>query len=286
MHTLRRGVHIRIAVSDFDPIGAAELHRGCWSTRRKLVAASEVAGAGRLEVVSALHSSDAGFGARIVLCPGAYGRLRGVIATLNAMDHDRRARFLTEAPGLAEITRRRGKRLAMRAHLPRLYPATHHQKIAVFDRTRLYIGGLDLNERRYDMPDHRQSADRTWHDVQAFVEGPVVDAAQRHLDTFLGTVAGHGPPVPPAPGFLRTLSRRARLAPFRFSPVPTVTEIERAHLDYTERARNLVYLETQFFRHVPLAKALARRAGESPGLRLILLACSARGCRIRKQQRA
>ncbi|MCE8468470.1 phospholipase D-like domain-containing protein, partial [Rhodovulum sulfidophilum] len=58
---------------------------------------------------------------------------------------------------------------------------------------------------------------------------------------------------------------------FRFSPRPLVTEIERAHLSRIGAAERLIYLETQFFRHLPLARAMARRAEARPDLRAILV---------------
>ncbi|MGC9418539.1 MAG: phospholipase D family protein, partial [Rhodovulum sp.] len=271
VHTLRRGLDLRLVISDFDPIGAVDLHRLCWTAHRRLVAAGELAGAGRLDVVSAMHGAEAGLGARIALSPVAFGRLRGVVRRVNGLPPVRRAHFTRTAPGLAVITRIRDGRLVYRARLPRLFPATHHQKMAVFDGQRLYIGGLDLNERRYDTPRHHRPAERTWHDVQVIAEGPVVRAAQAHLDGFLDTIAGTAPPAPAAPGFLRTLSRRPRNAPFRLAPEPLITEIEQAHLAGIAGASRLIYLETQFFRHMPLARALARRARACPDLRLILV---------------
>jgi len=35
-----------------------------------------------------------------------------------------------------------------------LCPVTHHQKRAVFDRSRVHIAGLDLDERRFGGKDH------------------------------------------------------------------------------------------------------------------------------------
>jgi len=271
VHTLQRGVHVRIAVSDFDPIGAVDLHQICWQSCRKLWAAAELAEGGKLDVIPALHSAAAGPVTRAVLFPAAFARLRQVISDLNALSPDESRRALFHAPHLARYTREEDGRLLPRLRIPDLFPATHHQKLAVFDRRKLYIGGLDLNERRYDTPRHLRAAERTWHDIQAMVEGPVVAAASAHLDGFLAAVAGRRPPPPRAPGFLRTLSRRCRNAPFRLSPRPVVSEIEDAHLRYVGEANRLIYLETQFFRYVPLAQALARRARAVPGLRLIVV---------------
>lgn len=83
--------------------------------------------------------------------------------------------------------------------LPPLCPATHHQKLAVFDRKRLYVGGLDLDERFYDTPDHHLLGQETWHDVQLMVEGPVARDAAAHLDGFLNIIAGHAPARRPCP---------------------------------------------------------------------------------------
>ncbi|MBL3587255.1 phospholipase [Rhodovulum sulfidophilum] len=272
VHTLERGVSVRLVLTDFDPIGAADLHRLSWNARRRLIAAREVARGGRLEVLSALHSAQAGIGARLALWPGAHAKLRSVLDDLNARSEPDRRRFLEEAPGIARITRERPDgRIVAVPGLPDLTPATHHQKMAVFDGRQLYVGGLDLNERRYDSPRHCRAPERTWHDVHAMVRGPVVTAAAQHLDGFLDIVAGWRPPGPAAPGFLRTLSRPARRAPFRFSPRPLVTEIERAHLSRIGAAERLIYLETQFFRHLPLARAMARRAEARPDLRAILV---------------
>lgn len=46
LHTLRRGVRVRIVLSDFGPIGADHLHRLCWGSRRKFAAAADLAGGG------------------------------------------------------------------------------------------------------------------------------------------------------------------------------------------------------------------------------------------------
>jgi phospholipase D1/2 len=143
--------------------------------------------------------------------------------------------------------------------------------MAVFDRETLYIGGLDLNERRYDTKRHRRAAERTWHDIQAMATGPVAQAAQAHLESFLDSVAGRSAPPPAAPGFLRTLSRRRRGMPLRLAPKTMLREIETRHLEAINRSRHLIYLETQFLRHLPLARALERRARACPGLRLIVV---------------
>jgi phospholipase D1/2 len=103
------------------------------------------------------------------------------------------------------------------------------------------------------------------------VEGAVVQAAHRHLHGFLAVVACQDAPPPAAPGFLRTLSCARPRNLLRMAPRLVVTEIEAAHLARVGRSRHLVYLETQFLRHVPLARALARRARACPDLCLMVV---------------
>jgi phospholipase D1/2 len=69
-------------------------------------------------------------------------------------------------PGLARTADDRDGSPRAALGLPRLHPATHHQKLAVFDRRRLYIGGLDLDERRWDTPEHDRPGAETWQDLQ------------------------------------------------------------------------------------------------------------------------
>ena len=151
-----------------------------------------------------------------------------------------------------------------------LFPVTHHQKFAVFDQETLYIGGLDLDERRYDTKDHDRAAEQTWQDVQVTVRGPVVDAAWDHLNSFESVVAAKCDPAPAADGFLRTLSTKRWPSVLHISPKTLVTEIEDAHLRAVSQAHELIYLETQFLRHLPLAEALARQGRQQPDLRLII----------------
>ena len=271
--TLNRGVAIRIVVTDFDPVAAPELHQLAWQTKRQMVAVQELANDGaKLEFIIALHDAKAGLVPKMVFFPFVRQKLRELNTTWLGMNGDERARFRSETPRLRRICYEDDNGgLCFPVQLVDLYPATHHQKMAVFDRRLLYIGGLDLNDRRYDNKRHRRAPERTWHDVQVMATGSVVEAAQKHLDTFLDTVAAKASPPPAAPGFLRTLSRRRHRASFRVSPKTVLREIEERHLEAVGRSNQFIYLETQFLRHQPLARALARRARQCPDLKLFLV---------------
>lgn len=279
IHTLRRGIEVRIVLSDFDPVARPRLHRATWRTVRMFWAAAEMAGPGaKLTVIPSMHSAVAGLWPRLLFWPVVASRLGRVAGWLRRQVESHRLRALREMPGVEQMLVAKDEIPRPRLfQIPPLYPATHHQKLAVFDGKRLYIGGLDLDERFYDTPEHRQPGNETWHDVQLMLEGPVADDARTHLLNFLDIILGRHPPGEPAPErtgvrFVRTLSRRRGRGAWRFiSPEPVVSEIEAAQRSAISAAQGLIYVETQYFRDRRLARLLAEEAREKPGLRMILI---------------
>ncbi|HLQ18068.1 MAG TPA: phospholipase D-like domain-containing protein [Tabrizicola sp.] len=279
IHTLRRGVEIRIVLADFDPVARPRLHRATWRSVRMFWAAAEMAGpAAKLTVVPSMHSAVAGLWPRLLFWPVVKTRLGRVAGWLRRQVDAHRMRALREMPGVERMLVAKDALPRPRLFvIPPLYPATHHQKLAVFDGRRLYIGGLDLDERFYDTPQHAQPGHETWHDVQLMVDGPVAEDARRHLTGFLDIIAGKIPPDAPAPDrdglrLVRTLSKRRGSGAWRFlSPEPAVNEIEAAHQAAIAGAERLIYIETQYFRDRRLARRLAEEARQKPGLRMILI---------------
>lgn len=278
VHTLNRGVAIHFTLSDVDSIARPMMHRDAWRSVRMFSAAAAVAEPGaRLTVQAARHPARTGLAIRLAVWPYVLKRLFDTTRELNRMPAQVRAANLRDMPDYAGLVRvGTDGRLRPRVWaLPQLHPLTHHQKMAVIDRRLLYIGGLDLDERRFDTPQHRQDADQTWHDVQIMHDDPaVVAAAQAHLEGFLQSVRS-GVANAPSPPFLRTLSRSRAFAPFHFGPARKHAEIAAAHHALIGRSRRLIYLETQYFRDRSLARALAGRALAEPGLELILIIPSA-----------
>ncbi len=273
VHTLRRGVTIIIYVSDFDPIAAHELHRTTWCSIQMLIAAAEAAGpeSAPLHVVSAVHPSCVGVLPRIILLPAVAKRLWQRCRELNRMSRIEREGALRNMPGLARYLSVGEGGVRPRLILPQLLPGTHHQKVATFDGSRLALGGLDLNERRWDTLRHDQPAGDTWHDVQVFIEDSSrAEAAARHILTLQRTTGGMVPPAA-TPGLIRTLSRRRKRNFARLSPKTIVNEISRTHRYRIAEARRLIYLETQFFRDLRTATRLARAGREKPELELLLV---------------
>lgn len=298
---LRQGIEVRIALADFDPIVAEELHETTWRSATEL---GTIAHEGPLEVLPIRHEARIGQGWRYAFWMPALLRLEGERRELNELPEEERRRIFFRRPGIWSYFRlnRRG-RLRWRAYrLPRLYPVTHHQKIAVFDGTRAVLGGLDVNERRWDTKKHDRPAADTWHDVSVLVDGPVVSDIARHLADgwndnrrrmaalrreqmrFAPKGAARLPlsanplPEPAEPAeraeqglrLVRTVSKNQR-AFLRFSPVTCFAEIEEEHMRLIGAAQRLIYIESQFLRSEPVASALANAARGRPQLGLIMV---------------
>lgn len=272
-----RGVQVRLLIADFDPLFTPELHRTAWDSGQ---------GFGQALLRAAQAQGDEDFlGAQVLVAPHearsapVWSRLfRAQIRAARQSLDDWPANRLTPPQHRAMST------------LPRMRPATLHQKFAVADGRRAVIGGIDVDERRWDDETHDQRAEETWHDVSVSVTGRFCHDLRRHFAdcwrrsiragavSFAATPQpdckdGALPPRRPSalgPRLLRTLSEAAP-GQLRLGPRPQVTEHEEAHIAAFESAERLVYLETQFFRHMPLARTLARRAAEQPDLNCILV---------------
>ncbi len=273
----RRGVKVRLQVSDFDPIGGAALHREAWGSLRHLSARAAAAGVGQpIEAMAARHPAglDA-FWRRIFAC-----RARRELKRIHAREGD----AFETLPSL---------RAAEEASPPRLFPVTHHQKIAVVDGAFALVGGLDFDERRWDTPDHDRPAAETWRDVTLAVEGRAVaevaragaaiwsdaaaDWAARDDRAPLPSLAEPGEwraePEAEADPLLSVVMTRSSPAggPFAFAPRRTDDGTERAVLGLIGSARRFLYVETQFIRCMCVVRALTAAARAEPRLELVLV---------------
>ncbi|APG48028.1 phospholipase D family protein [Phaeobacter porticola] len=254
-HVVARGVDFHLTISDFDPVMGQELHQ---KTNRSVAQAEEIAirlqrretdiTVGKLTVEGALHPARAGLLPRLVFGP-FLRKKQNEIAT---------SRYKAAREKTGE------------ALLPEVRPVTHHQKVAVIDDRLLYVGGLDLNNRRCDTMEHAVSSPQTWADVQLLVSGPEAKEAAHYLRNFQRYVAGKAPP-PEGKRIRRTLSAPRRFGFWALSPRTVLREIEEDYLAAFERAERLIYLETQFLRSSVLAEGLAAAAKRNPDLGLVLV---------------
>ncbi|MEW5420847.1 phospholipase D family protein [Amorphus sp. 3PC139-8] len=294
-----RGVHLRILLADFEPVMAHDLHRLAWRNARRIMAYADRLppdAPGEIDLLVALHEGELGFGVRTGLWPAFRQKLKRLVGTRpDAVDW----------PGVAHFMLGERPRFVPPA---RLWPASHHQKLLVVDGERTVIGGIDVDERRYDDARHDRPSDQTWHDVSLFADGLVAADAERHFaDVWNREVTRYGgdaqvsgwqrppgydhqqiprmmvPPVAPADigdgepdrgtpsiRLRRTLSA-VRSGAFAVTPIPVVTEIEAAVLDVIGEARLLLYIENQFFRLRRVADAIGAQMQREKELEVVLL---------------
>ena len=294
---LAEGVEIRILLSDFDALGRAELHRATWDSVEIL---RSLPSNDRLHVFPALHPARMSVFARCVFWPLAAAAVLHRRDELNRLPPNDRAEQIARAPGLWRALRLRGDGRVRWAFptVPALTPTTLHQKIAIADSARAVIGGIDIDERRYDTPDHDRPAEETWRDVSLLTGSRIAAPAARHFaEVWNGALARNrelrqrqwqaappsvasAPPDPetcpiaplpaeerPSP-LLRTKSGSG--GPWGLFPREKVTELETAHIDLIRRAERTLYIETQFLRSSRVARTLAD-AGRRRGLELVLI---------------
>jgi phospholipase D1/2 len=273
LHKLRQGVRVDLLVSDFDPVFGTELHGSTWRTMRMAGALAELAPAGaRLRVRASLHPAAIGNLARLALWPRVHGALVRRVTDISRGGEDRLARFMDRHPHLSALLVKAGGRHRPRFWpAPRLWPVTHHQKAAAIDGRLVYLGGLDLNERRWDTPDHERAAEETWHDVQLLLrDAELARAVETHLEELTDVIEGEAEPSDLGGALLRTVSAR-RSGPGILAPRSVLSEIEAALHDAIASAERQIYVETQFLRDRRTARRLARAARLNPDLELILI---------------
>ncbi|WP_187428075.1 phospholipase D family protein [Roseobacter fucihabitans] len=255
LHVLARGVSFRLVLSDFDRIVGRPLHEMTQKSLKQAAGMREILSHDareRFEVISSLHPAQAGTIPRLALLPFLLRKARHGAQRLNP------ARLTRPAVGVDP------------REVPDIHTVTHHQKIAVIDGEILFIGGLDLNERRFDTPSHDQPSRQTWMDVQIMMRGAAATEAARHIDGFLDQITGEV--VPPESKLIRrTLSAPRKFGFWALSPQTVLREIEEDYIHAFETAHQFLYLETQYFRSTILARALARAARRNPDLRVILV---------------
>ncbi|MCA0997897.1 phospholipase D family protein [Alloyangia pacifica] len=260
----RRGVKLRMIISDFDPVFTSTLHRNAW---RSASAFAERLQGDDAQILCAPHGQNAGWLWRMAM--------RGPIA-----------RHMEKLRQEEEATLTPVQRTVLKGAVA-LRPVTIHQKFAVADGKAAVIGGLDINERRFDTPEHDRPADETWHDVSMRVDDADFAAALRHhfgecwnaaLDCDTPCLTGRTerfdtakkPQAPADLRVVRTFSAPCS-GPARLSPRAAITEHEKAVIAMIGEAERYIYIETQFLRHRPVAEALAKAGERSGELQLVVL---------------
>lgn len=309
-HAVRNGIEVRILLADFEPVLADYLHAGSWSTYKSIRAIVEKLpeeNRERLQLIVIQHEGEMGWGWRQLLRVVLRNRVRKVVEKLlSRRKHDDGG--LHSRPGLWRYIKWKDDEPKSWAPAPppRLWPATYHQKFVVVDGETAIIGGLDLDERRWDDRRHRQRANETWHDVSARIRGPVVGDATEHFRRLWNqempryrviveewtSPAGRELMLDPlteipaaaktkdaAPGkatvqLVRTQSRKSS-SMFATGPVCGIRELKAAHRGIILSAKRQLYIEAQFFRSKDAANWVEEALRASPELEVIILVANA-----------
>ena len=253
------------------------------------------------ELIVIQHEGELGLGWRHLLRLPMRFQIAKVLDELHRREADIEA-LLHARPGLWRRHRLEdGRPRHQPGPPPRVWPSTYHQKFAVADDRVAILGGLDVNERRWDTPEHDQPAPQTWHDISCRLEGPAVADCAEHfrrlwnaelprfraiagewmdgtdrelvldpLDPIDRSPMTSGPAGDARVQVLRTLSQRDP-GLFAFGPRAHIRELEAAHRKIIFAAERLLYIEAQFFRFQPAARWIVERARQAPDLNVIMV---------------
>lgn len=183
------------------------------------------------------------------------------------------------------------KRIHMQ--LDRVHPvgACHHQKIVVIDDAIAFCGGIDITVGRWDTRDHLDEDKRRaspwgfaqppWHDATIAVDGQAAralgDLARLRWKQATGADL---PPVPPGsvdqwPSGLSTTFTNVAVGIARSQPAfgdeDEAREIEAFLLAAIGQARDLIYIESQYFACHKVGEALAQRLQEENGPEVVVI---------------
>ncbi len=168
--------------------------------------------------------------------------------------------------------------------------AAHHQKIIVLDDALAFCGGIDMTNDRWDTREHRPgdpyrrrpngSAYGPWHDITAIVDGAAAGALGELARDRWWRATGESLAVPEPPGDLwpngiEPMLRDVEVAIARTAPAykerPQINEIERLCLAAIVAAREVIYVESQYFASVTVRDALAERLSEADGPEVVIV---------------
>jgi len=155
----------------------------------------------------------------------------------------------------------------------------HHEKLVVVDDEVAFVGGVDLTDLggdRWDTSRHPARGRLGWHDAGARLRGPIVADVAEHLDLRWTAVTGEQLPAVPVP---------ARAGDVTAQLLRTVPEhvydamrggafgILEGYMRALHAARELVYLESQFFWLPEIVDLLAAKLREPPSdrFRIVVL---------------
>lgn len=171
---------------------------------------------------------------------------------------------------------------------------SQHQKVVVIDDAMAFVGGMDLAADRWDTPEHRADDTRRArgavvyppvHDVMIAVDGEAARALgelarerwRRGTGDKLAAVRNGGDPWPQelVPDLRDVMVAISRTEP-AYEGRPEVREVEALYADMLAAARQLVYIENQYFTSSRVGAAIEARLRheDCPEIVMVLRQCS------------
>ncbi|MBR1210802.1 VTT domain-containing protein [Bradyrhizobium sp. JYMT SZCCT0180] len=168
--------------------------------------------------------------------------------------------------------------------------SAQHQKIVVVDNAIAFVGGLDLTIRRWDTSEHRldhplrRDPDGKpyppFHDVQCMVEGSAAaalgeiaiarwTAAGCTSEPLLPVAGDHWPASVPAQA--RAIAAGIARTEPKTETCEEIDEVARLFEASINAANRFIYIENQFTSANEIARSLARRMVDVPGLRVLIV---------------
>jgi len=167
-----------------------------------------------------------------------------------------------------ELSRDTGVRVAVDDRERLLH--CHHEKLVVIDEDVAFVGGIDLTDLggdRWDTGRHPARGRLGWHDAGSRLRGPIVADVAEHLDLRWTAVTGEELPAVPVPAragettiqLLRTIPEHV------YDRIPDgAFGILEGYMRSLRAARELVYLESQFFWLPEIVHLLSEKVREPP----------------------
>jgi phospholipase D1/2 len=171
---------------------------------------------------------------------------------------------------------------------------SHHEKVAVIDGRVAFVGGLDFNSDSWDDRRHTpENESRTYsngkprgpyHDIQTVFTGPAAQEVARHLVRRWRAAGGDPPDLPPpvrepmitvgpmlplhAPAVALSKNR-----PKTLENPEAVLDIRHLYVDAIAAAKELIYIENQYFSSHAAFEALIDRMRDpgKPKLDIVLV---------------
>ncbi len=178
---------------------------------------------------------------------------------------------------------------ALDGHHP--FGACHHQKIVVADDTLAFCGGIDATEDRWDTSEHLPDDPRRvrkdgspstpWHDATSAWSGPVAsalaDLSRRRWHRANGEtlVRPQNTTMSDWPEGLDVDATDTEVAIARTEPPfddePLINEIEQLYLDGIRAAKDIIYIESQYFAAETVCAAIEERLREQDGPEIVVI---------------